>query len=266
VRYLADKVVTIEDRIPKLKQKRKQKANRRIIITIICFFFMVITVAYLQSPLSRVSTITVEGNQHVSSNELIKLSGLSNRTSFWKINKDDVVTNLNRHEEIRKTIVKRKLPNHVVIEVEELQRVAYVSDAGHLYPVLENGKTLKALNDNGQAIDAPFLLNWKDSDTVQLARELKKLPVGIANSISEIHHTPEESDRLHVTLFMNNGYEVSVTLRGFAEKMLAYPTVISELDPALKGVIHLDVVPFFREYKSSEEELDEGEVANETEG
>ncbi|MFC4320270.1 cell division protein FtsQ/DivIB [Litchfieldia salsa] len=250
---MVDKVVTIEDRIPKLKQKRKQKANRRITITIICFFFMVITVVYLQSPLSKVSSITINGNQHVSDENLIKLSGLSDRTSFWKINKNDVVANLVQHEEIRSAVAKRKLPNHVVIEVEELRRVAYVSDEGQVYPVLENGKTLKALDDTGQAVDAPFLVNWNDGDIVELATELKKLPLGIANSISEIHHTPDDSDRLHITLFMNNGYEVSVTLRGFAEKMLAYPTVIRELDPTLKGVIHLDVVPFFREYKLSDE-------------
>lgn len=227
---------------------------------------MVISVTYLQSPLSKVSTITVNGNQHVSNDDLIKLSRLSNQTSFWKINKAEIADNVSQHEEIKSASVKRKLPNHIVIEVEELQRVAYVQESDKLYPVLENGKTLKAVNEFGQAIDAPLLVNWNDGNIVELARELNELTVSVANSISEIHHTPQDSDNQHVTVFMNNGYEVSVTLRGFAEKMEAYPTVISELDPSLKGVIHLDVVPFFREYKTTEDELEEGEVPNETEG
>ncbi len=228
---------------------------------------MVLGVIYSQSPLSKVSSISIVGNYSVAKDDLIKLSGLSTRTSFWNLDKEKIISNLSQHDEIEEVNVIRKLPNHVVIDVKELKRVAYVKDGeGKLYPILENGKTLRAINNNGQApaTDAPLLVGWEhDGDIAGLARELRKLPESIANSISEIHHAPKEVDRLHVTLYMNNGYEVSVTVRGFAEKMLAYPTVVNELDPSLKGVIHLDVVPFFEKYKSKEEK---GEVTSETEG
>jgi cell division protein FtsQ len=256
------KVVTIEDRIPKLKQKRKQKANRRLIFTLSCFFFMILTVVYFQSPLSKVSDIHINGNENVTTEELIELSKLSSGTSFWSVNKDQIITNINKHNEIKETTVTRKLPNSVVIEVKELKRVAYVVDTdGKYYPILENGQTLDPTKLPSPT-DAPILINWKnDSDIVGLASELKKLPESIANSISEIHHEPEESDPSNIRLLMNNGYEVIATIRDFATKMLDYPTVLSELDPSLKGVIYLDVVPYFDQYDTSK-----GDDVSESEG
>ncbi len=226
---------------------------------------MVLAVIYFQSPLSKISEIDVEGNQNVSNEVVIELSKLADGTSFWKINKEEIASNLLEHDEINDVTVLRKFPNKLVIEIKELNRVAYVIDGeGNFYPILENGKTLSKQDNSG---DAPLLVNWQDDgDIVGLAKELNKLPESIASAISEIHYTPKESDRLHITLFMNNGFEVSITVRGLAEKMKAYPTVINELDPSLKGVIHLDVVPFFESYKHENETENEGEDLNETEG
>ncbi|MCD8500622.1 MAG: hypothetical protein LRY71_01750 [Bacillaceae bacterium] len=36
------KIVSLEDRIPKLKQQRKQRANRRLIIYLSTFFFAIV--------------------------------------------------------------------------------------------------------------------------------------------------------------------------------------------------------------------------------
>jgi len=255
------KVVTIEDRIPKLKQKRKQKANRRLIFTLSFFFFMILTVVYFQSPLSKVSDIHINGNENVPTEELIQLSKLNSGTSFWSVNKDNIIENINNHKEIKDITVTRKLPNIVVIDVEEFKRVAYIVDNEKYYPILENGQTLDPA-ELPSPTDAPLLINWKnDSDIVGLATELNKLPESIANSISEIHHEPKESDPSNLRLLMNNGYEVIATVRGFAEKMLDYPTVISELDPSLKGVIYLDVVPYFDQYNNSK-----GDDSSESEG
>ena len=48
------KVVSIEDRIPKLKQQRRKKANRRLILLLLLFFIFIAFILYFQSPLSHV--------------------------------------------------------------------------------------------------------------------------------------------------------------------------------------------------------------------
>src|SRR5690625_7485112 len=90
-------VVSIEDRIPKLKQERKKKANRRLIFYLSIFFLLVSLVVYLQSPLSNVKTINVTGNNVLSKEEIIQLSELTKQTNIWEINKrnmtDTIKTN-----------------------------------------------------------------------------------------------------------------------------------------------------------------------------
>ncbi|QOR68474.1 cell division protein FtsQ/DivIB [Cytobacillus suaedae] len=254
------KVVTIEDRIPKLKQKRKQKANKRLIWYISFFFLLVMCVVYIQSPLSKVSKISVSGYYNVSETEIIKLSELSKKTSFWRINIEKTSKQIETHPEIKSVSVEKKLPNKVLIKVSEYKRVAYISSEEQYYPILENGQVLQSLSEATIPADAPILINWLNNDDIQdMAKELTKLNPSIANSISEIHHTPESSDPLHITLFMNDGYEVSATVRNFADKMSAYPAIISELDPSLKGVIHLEVVSYFKAYEREEEEENESE-------
>ncbi|MFL6556947.1 MAG: cell division protein FtsQ/DivIB, partial [Bacillus sp. (in: firmicutes)] len=78
------KIVALEDRIPKLKEQRRRKANRRLVLLLILFFTMIVVIAYSQSPLSQVKTITITGNEVYSAEELINQSGLSNNTNIWK--------------------------------------------------------------------------------------------------------------------------------------------------------------------------------------
>ncbi|WP_337999011.1 hypothetical protein [Bacillus methanolicus] len=56
---------------------------------------------------------------------------------------------------------------------------------------------------------------------------------------------------------MNDGFEVNATLRGFAEKMAHYPSIVSQLDPDKKGVIDLEVGSYFKAY--DEEGTEDGE-------
>jgi cell division protein FtsQ len=254
------KVVILEDRIPKLKEQRKQKANRRLIFYLSIFFLLLLCVIYFQSPLSNVSSITIEGNRNVATAEIKKISGISTRTSFWKIHNDSLEKKLEEHIEIKNAEVHKVFPNKIVIEIEERKRVAYILKNEKFIPILENGMLLTKKHENVVPADAPILVHWKKAEDIQeMAKELKKLPSSIKNSISEIHHTPEPNDPLHITLFMNDGFEVSATIRNFSKKMLAYPSIVSKLDPTVKGVIHLEVGAYFKAYEQKGDGKSESE-------
>jgi cell division protein FtsQ len=254
------KVVVLEDRIPKLKQQRKQKANRRLIFYLSIFFLLLLCVIYFQSPLSNVSSITIEGNRNVSTSEIKKISGLTTKTSFWKIDNEMVEKKIEEHIEIKNAEVQKVFPNKILIKIEERKRVAYILKNAKYIPILENGMLLKNKHGDVVPADAPVLVHWKKAEDIQeMAKELKKLPNSIKNSISEIHHTPEPTDPLHITLFMNDGFEVSATVRNFAKKMLAYPSIVSKLDPTVKGVIHLEVGAYFKAYEQKGDGKSESE-------
>ncbi|MDX8364974.1 cell division protein FtsQ/DivIB [Cytobacillus sp. IB215665] len=250
-----EKVVVLEDRVPKLKQQRKQKVNRRLIYYILFFFLMIITIVYFQSPLSKVSSISVSGNHHVSTEEIIDLSGVSTKNSFWSVNENSITQSISAHEEIAEVSVQKQFPNKVLILVTETRRIGYMLNESRFYPILENGKSLTDEKQSVSSPDAPVFVNWSSSDDVDMMiEELVQLSDEVSNSISEIHHTPTPSDPLHITLYMNDGFEVSGTITNFSRKMAFYPSIVNHLDPSVKGIIDIEVGSFFSPYNQHKEE------------
>lgn len=260
------KVVSLEDRIPKLQQQRKQKTNRRLISFLSVFFLLILLVIYFQSPLSKVASITVKGNETVDSKKIIEMSRITTSSSFWNINTDKVKSAVKNHLQIKDVTVKKKFPNHIVLGIEEHESIAYLESDGTYLPILENGQVLKDRKETAPA-DAPVLINWKrEEDINEMISELKQLPPGIFNSISEIHHTPDKTDHWLVRLYMNDGFEVIASVRTFSKKMYSYPAIVSQLDENSKGVIHLEVGSYFESYEPLKKEEEENEKENETEG
>lgn len=246
------KVVVLEERVPKLKEQRRQRANRLLIVYISLFFMLLLGVIYAQSPLSNVAVIHVAGNHHIDSQDIIKLSGVTKKTSFWKVKKDEVERRIKEHPEIKEVHVNKRIPNRIDIVVVERKRIAYILDKHSFLPILDNGKVLTHAK---QAIpsDAPILVGWKEGEAIQeMAAQLANTPSSILNLISEIHHTPSPSDQRHITVYMNDGIEVSATVDRFAEKIVHYPSIVSQLQPGMKGVLHLEMSTYFKPYEADE--------------
>ncbi|KIQ95804.1 Cell division protein DivIB [Anoxybacillus thermarum] len=254
------KVVVLEERVPKLKEQRRQRANRLLVAYIALFFMLLLAVIYAQSPLSNVAVIHVEGNRHIASQDVIQLSGVTKKTSFWKVKKDEVEQRIQQHPEVKEVSVKKRIPNRIDIVIVERKRIAYILDKHSFLPILENGKVL---TDVKRAIpsDAPILIGWKEGEAIQdMATQLAHTPSSILNLISEIHYTPSSSDRRHITVYMNDGIEVSATIDRFAEKIAHYPSIVSQLQPGMKGVLHLEMSTYFKPYEADEgNEKDENE-------
>ncbi|MFF2445937.1 cell division protein FtsQ/DivIB [Neobacillus sp. NPDC058068] len=258
------KIVALEDRIPKLKEQRRRKANRRLVLLLIMFFTLIVVIAYTQSPLSHVKTIAIQGNEVYSQAEIIKKSGLSKNTNIWKVRKNAVASKLQQLSEIKKADVNIQWPNTVQIQVKEYKRMAYLKQDTNYYPVMENGKILKERQTEKIPVNSPILLDFKEGAALnEMMKELKNLPSEILNSISEIYYSPKKTDQYHISLFMNDGFEVSATLRSFSEKMIHYPSIISQLDPNKKGLIDMEVGSYFKafepEVEEEEVEKDQGE-------
>jgi cell division protein FtsQ len=258
------KIVSIEDRIPKLKHQRRKKANRRLIMLLALFFILIAGVIYFQSPLSKVKVITVSGNESYSYEHIVEKSGLSHESNVWKISKGEVEEELEKIQEIKQATVNVKFPNNVAIELEEYSRLAYISKGKNFYPVLENGNILGEKQIDEIPVNAPILIGFKEGKVLdEMIASLEELPEVVINSISEIHSQPLKTDKYLVKLYMNDGFEVNATLRTFSEKMTHYPSIVSQLDTSKKGVIDLEVGSYFKAYEA--EEAEEVEIEKESE-
>lgn len=225
---------------------------------LLLFFMLIACVIYVQSPLSHVKNITVKGNELYSSKDLIMQTGLTQKTNIWKIKKNEIASKLESQPEIKDAKVSIEWPNSILIEVKEHQRMAFLAKESAYYPVLDNGKILLDEKSSEIPVNAPVLVDFEEGFAMkEMVKALKELPNEVLNSISEIHYTPQKTDKYHISLFMNDGFEVSATLRTFSEKMAHYPSIISQLDPNKKGVIDLEVGSFFRAYETEGEVKDE---------
>ncbi|AZB42842.1 cell division protein FtsQ/DivIB [Bacillus sp. FJAT-42376] len=264
-----EKIVSIEDRIPKLKQHRKQKTNKRLIAFLCLFFVLIFLVIYFQSPLSKISVVEVKGNSHSSKETILMQSGISAGTGFWNLDGGQAEREVKKLKEIKSAQVLKTFPNKVTVQVEEYKRVAYAEKNGSYMPILENGIVLPA-DKASLPSDAPILINWNDADQIQeMASALLEIPKPIASSISEIYHAPEKNDSWHITLYMNEGFVISGSVRNIAEKIKDYPSIVSQLKPGSKGIIHMEVGTYFESYDKpagTKDNPEQGVKTNETQG
>ncbi len=259
------KVVSIEERIPKLKQQRRKKANKRLVLLLLLFFSLIIFVVYFQSPLSHVNKITIKGNYVYSNDVIIATSGLTKTTSIWNVDKNEIKGKLKKLIELKTVEVQTTFPNIVELSVTEYKRIAYIMKEKSYLPVIENGKVLQSAGVSELPSNAPILIGFSEGAALNgMIKELGSINEEVLNSISEIHYTPKETDSLYLTVYMNDGFEVSATIRSFAEKMAHYPSIVSQLDPDKKGVIDLEVGSFFKAYE--QEGADNIEEENEGDG
>lgn len=259
-----EKVTTIEDRIPKLKQQRKQKANRRMIFYISFFFLLILIIVYFQSPLSDVRTIDIKGNQLIPENIILDQLDFSTDTSYWSVNPKAAESDVQKIVQVESVNVEKVFPNKVVITVTEFEKVAFLTSDGTYLPLLQNGEALPKVSEATVPSNAPILVNWEKEDLIkEMAAELTKLSESVRLRISEIHHTPIRKDDKHITLYMNDGFEVQSRITDFAAYMQYYPSIVDKLDGNINGVIHLSESPRFEAFEIEEEE---GEEQTENEG
>ncbi|MGG0178962.1 cell division protein FtsQ/DivIB [Gottfriedia acidiceleris] len=245
-----NKIISLEDRVPVLRNKKRKKANMRLLVTILVFFSLLLCVLYFQTSIGSKIHLVINGNQLYSDKEIQKLAEVSVDDSFLTIRSKRVVDQLESQNTIQSAIVHKRFPNKVEIDVKEFQPVGQGLFSGKKYLLLESGVLIKEKNSLGNTT-APDLIGWKQGDELQeMAAELKKMPQSIFHSISEIDYTPSKDDPLLITVFTNEGYEVRTTIRKFSNKMSNYPLILKSIPKDQKGVIHLEVGAYFSPYST----------------
>ncbi|CAM4029832.1 cell division protein FtsQ [Bacillus manliponensis] len=241
------KVIKLQDRVPKLREQQlKKKANRRLMLYISVLFLLVLFLIYFRSPLSNIKKITVYGNHYMTDEQVMKQSGITYETGYFRVMTNKAEKNLTKRKEIKNVNVKKQFPNRVSIHIEEYVTIGYINKDGKLRPLLENGKSLDVLPNGKLPVAAPIFAPFEEKKMKKLIAELEILTPTILRSISEIHYTPTDSNPEHLTLYMNEGYEVSTTIEDFAKRMEPYPLMIKNIDPNRKAMIDLEVGAYIK--------------------
>lgn len=112
------------------------------------FFLIIVAIIFVMGVFFRISVIKVEGNSAYTAEEIISASGIHTGDNLFFINRigagSRVVVKLPYIENVR---ISRKLPNAVILTVEESKAVACVRVGDELWSISRTGKYLSAISE-----------------------------------------------------------------------------------------------------------------------
>ncbi len=146
------------------EERRRKKRYRKIkfFLKIILLLGIIIGgVAFAMiSPIFSVKDIQVVGNEQISKETIISLSGLKTEENIFRFGISKVISSLKENAYVEKVKIHRKIPNTVQIEIEErkhnysidfLGKYAYINTQGYILEIAENSKQKVIL----QGIETP---------------------------------------------------------------------------------------------------------------
>jgi cell division protein FtsQ len=202
----------------------------------------------MKAEIFSLQAITVQGLQHMSEPEVIKLSGLSLGQNMFQLNMANVERALGSNPWISAAKVRRRIPSTVAISLQEHSPAALAA-LGDLYLINEGGAPFKKLQA-GDSLDLPLITGLSREQYLAAPSEgAARLRQAIAAGRLYLRSAPSDEPlsevRLHedgLRLIVGDGKEIclneAVTERHF-ERLAR---VRSELDRRglTAAVIHLD--------------------------
>lgn len=134
--------------------KKKKKIHKIIGYTTFIILLLVCIVSILLSPLFDIKEITVEGNEKISSSEIITLSGIMTGENTFKISSKKVKEQVKENAYIEKVEIKRQLPSGMKIVVTE-RKPSFMLEYENRYIYLNRQGYL--LEINSQPLEVPII-------------------------------------------------------------------------------------------------------------
>lgn len=202
------------------KQKAKKRKRRRRVLFVILVIGLII--AFFISDFSRLQTITVSGNNRVSSEEIIVASKikLHQDYTFFK-NLDAAKDLIEKTSLIKEAKVTKDIFGHVKIKVVEADPIGQCIIDNVLYVVDETGRVTK---DTAGTLIAyvqrcPKLNNFNFEQFSAFAKQFAKIPAQVINQISDINYAPENLDEKRCEFIMDDGKILYLRYDNMAEQL-----------------------------------------------
>lgn len=146
-----------EDRLrPRRKKRRGPRLGKKasIGISMLCII-AACCLALLLTPIFDVQTVSVDGNTVVSTEEIVKASGITTGSNIFSVSLRSVRDRLSRLGGIDTVKVKRRLPTTIRITVTESVPLVYVENNGSLVGITAAGKVTGVISAASLGITSP---------------------------------------------------------------------------------------------------------------
>ncbi len=229
---------------PPIPNKRGQKIKRRkvrigrILLALVFLIFVVFVFSKcLEIPIRN---IYIEGNVHLTDQEIIELARVENYPSIIKTSKTDIRKRLTKDPRIISAQIQKKRGKELYIKVVENHALFYHQTL--------NITVLADLGEIDEKWNAPILLNYIP-DTIYETFKIKMQQINsdILERVSEIMYQPSNVDEERFLFIMRDGNYVYLTLETL-ENINNYVNIYAEFIHKYdnkKGILNLDSGQYF---------------------
>ncbi len=179
------------------KMKKKKSINTdaiKKVFKVVCItaIFIGVIIFLMISPVFNISEVEIVNNKKISKDTYISLSKIKYGTNIFRINKKEINNGIKENPYVESITISRKLPNKVVIDVNE-RTVGFMIKASDKYMYIDNqGYMLELSKDK---LELPIItgIETKEEDIKENNRlcdsDLDKL-----NKVIEIYQVASNND------------------------------------------------------------------------
>lgn len=142
----------IDPKIKKAREEAEQRRRRRqlnfIILVLLSGILLESLYLISQSKFLSVHQIQVKGNQQLSSERIVALSGISADTNIFQFSTGKVAEKIEREVWVKKAEVRRRFPLKVEIVIKERQPLAVIAYGNRFILVDKEAKILQVEKEN----------------------------------------------------------------------------------------------------------------------
>ncbi|PKI06017.1 cell division protein DivIB [Staphylococcus xylosus] len=269
---MSDKVSEFDSDYLKEKRAKRRKRHKQIQYSVfgVLLFIIILILIYMFTPLSKISSVEISGNNNTSKNTINKAINVKDNSRMYTYSTTNAQNKLEESTLINRAEVKKHFPNKLTVKVSEKQIVALTKKKDKYVPVLEDGTELE--DYDGNATDnGPILEGFEKDKKEKIIQALSEMPAKVRGMIAEIKFDPQENAQNQIKLFTTDDIQILGNLNTIGKKMKYYPQMSQSLERdesgELKkaGYIDLSVGASFIPYSggsntksSSDQNVDKG--------
>ena len=229
---MSDKVSEFDSEYLKEKRAKRRKKQKQIQYAIfgILLFIILLILIYMFTPLSKINSVTIEGNDNVSKASIKKAIDVKDDSRMYTYSTSSAVNNLKKNKLIKHAEVTKVLPNKVKVKVTESQIVGLVKKKDNYVPILEDGTELENYEESNVTDDGPVLEGFKKEKKEKIIQELAKMPTKVRSMIAEVQYDPQENLQNQIKLYTTDEIQIVGNLNTIANKMKYYPQMSQSLE------------------------------------
>ena len=244
----------------KKKKKKNTKAFKIVKITLLLGLFIGGIIATLLSPLFNIKNIVVENNDQISVDQIINLSRIQIDDNMFKMSKEKTIKNIKVNPYIGSVKIKRKVPDTVVLYIEE-RYATFQIEIGTGYAYLNNQGYILEFSET--KIEAPIIIGITqnievgkriiDSDLQKLEQVLKIIKAASSKGVEKLITSIDITDENNYTLILEEeGKTIYLGDISNVDTKFAYIKDFIEREKGSKGKIFVNVdlnkkkYPYFR--------------------